>query len=58
MAKIRLPVMILTDRASRFFGTFFRLNRNVIVDFYRVLYDAKEKKEKEIEDSFLEMIPA
>ena len=50
--------MILTDRVSFFFGTFLRLYHNVIVDFYQVLYDAEEKKEKENEDSFLEMIPA
>ena len=43
---------------SRFFATLFRLLHNEGLDFYRVLYDAKEReKEKGKDDSFLEMTP-
>ena len=52
----------------RFFGTLLRLNHTKSLDFYRILYDAKEKtekkekekekeKEKGKDDSSLEMPP-
>ena len=31
---------------SRLFDAFFRLNHDGILDFYRVLYQAKEKKQE------------
>ena len=43
--------------ASQLFGTFFSLNHNKDLDFYRVPYDGKEEEEKENDDSFLETTP-
>ena len=52
----------LSPEMSHFFGTFCRFNHHSYLDFYRVLYDAKEQekekeKEKENDDSFLETTP-
>ena len=44
------------SRGVPFFGTFYHLDHDRNLDFYRVLYDAKEKK-KENDDNFLEMTP-
>ena len=47
--------------ASRFFGTFFRINNGKGLDFFRVVYNAKENEEKNEKDNdncFLKMTPS
>ena len=43
---IPIYFLCISARLSGFFGTFFSPYARIILDFYRVLYDAKEKEKE------------